>query len=131
MAEPIESKMNRIFRRLFLQAFEDGSPDERRGMISRTRFDRACSLELKCKNVRRNTDGYWGTAQSMGLISFPPVDTMRDQLQTYSRAIVREDIWAADGFIFNLQEQLQQQMSLKVEKVKKRSKDAISLEELI
>ena len=114
MVETIESKMNRVFRALFLQAVKDGSPEERQGFITRSRFNSACSAALHCKNVKRNTDGYWGTAQTMKLITIAPVNSLKNELQTYSRAMVREDIWAHDGYILEEGEQLRQVLGLAV-----------------
>ncbi len=42
MSESMESRMGRVMRRLYLQAFEDGTPKERKeASITRSRFNRA------------------------------------------------------------------------------------------
>lgn len=131
----IENKMGRICRRLFLQAFENGSEEERRGMITRARFNRAVALELRCKNVPRNTDGYWATAQTMGLIRITRPDTLHNELQTYSKANIREDIWARDGFILEQGQELQDMLtagtSVKISSKKGRKNGVIILEEMM
>ena len=135
MVEMIESKMGKVFRRLFLQAFEDGTVEERKGIITRARFNRAVSREMHCKNVPRNTDGYWATAQSMGLIRIPRPNTLHNELQTYSKAQVREDIWARDGFIIEQGQELRDMLtagtSIRISRKAKKRSDLLTIEEML
>lgn len=95
----IDAKMDLIFRTIFKDVLVNGTAAERQGRISRSRFDASCSKAMKCKNIRRNTDGYFETAGTLGLIKVLPADTFRGELQTFNKLQVREDIWESDGFI--------------------------------
>ncbi|MCE5255131.1 MAG: hypothetical protein LLG45_13175 [Actinomycetia bacterium] len=124
------SRMGKIFRALYEQMVKDGTPEEKQGEISRTRFNRAAAKALKYRNEKRNTNADWATAQGMGLIIMHRPDPLSGIPQTFERAQVREDIWTNCGFILEEGEDLQSRVVATVEIVSSRKrKNAMILTE--
>ena len=129
----MEHKMNRYLRQVFLQALKDGTPEERRGELTRDRFNKAVCLSMKCKNSKRNTDGYWATAQTMGFDQHPQGQLVGQQsIATFSKAVVNPDVWARDGFVLETQDLMSE--TVKVELVgrrKRRRMGSLTAEEMM
>jgi hypothetical protein len=132
----MSSRMNKIFRTIFLDVLKDGTPEERQGRITRSRFNRSCSRAMDFLNEPRRTDPYWAQAQKDRVITILRPDPLSGQLQYYEHAVVDPEVWASDGFILKEGEQLQQVLkdAVKVEsagRAKRQKVGVMTPEELV